>query len=108
MQDTLKRLLDAEHRASGITRKAEQEAERILQAARDQAAMQQERFQQRIPEIRQSMLEKACARAQQTVAELERRSDERVGALRNAAEVHEEEALDAAFEVLLRSRHDMS
>jgi V/A-type H+/Na+-transporting ATPase subunit G/H len=108
MEDTLKRLLDAESRASEITRKAEQEAERIVQAARNEALKQQERFNERLPQIRQSLLEKAHTRAEQSVAEMERRYDERVGALRGAAEKHEEEALDAAFDALLHSRHSMS
>jgi V/A-type H+/Na+-transporting ATPase subunit G/H len=107
MEDTLKRLLDAESRASEITRKAEQEAERIVQAARNEALKQQERFNERLPQIRQSLLEKAATRAEQSVAEMERRYDERVGALRGAAEKHEEEALDAAFDALLASRHPM-
>lgn len=108
MEDTLKRLLDAESRASEITRKAEQEAERIVQAARSEAMVLQERFNERLPQIRQSLMEKAHVRAEQSVAEMERRYDERVSALRGAAEKHEEEALDAAFDALLLSRHPAS
>jgi len=101
MEDTLKRLLAAEQQASEITRQAEQDAERIVQAALSEAKVQQERFDQRLPQLRSSHMEKAGQRAEQTIKEIERRYDERISALRTAAENHEEEALDAAFAFLL-------
>lgn len=101
MEDTLKRLLAAEQQASEITRQAEQEAENIVQSALDDASVQQERFEKRLPQLRNSHLEKAQQRAEQTSKEIERRYEERIAALRDAAENHEEEALDAAFAFLL-------
>ncbi len=101
MEDTLKRLLAAEKRASEITRQAEQESERIVQGALDEAQVQQERFVERLPQLRSAHMEKAALRAEQTIKEIERRYDERITALRTAAENHEEEALDAAFAYLL-------
>lgn len=101
MEDTLKRLLAAEQQASEITRQAEQEADDIVQAALNEAKVQQERFDQRLPQLRSSHMEKAGQRAEQTIKEIERRYDERITALRAAAENHEEEALDAAFAHLL-------
>lgn len=101
MEDTLKRLLAAEQQASEITRQAEQEAENIVQSALDDASVQQERFEKRLPQLRHSHLEKAQQRAEQTSKEIERRYEERIAALRDAAENHEEEALDAAFAFLL-------
>ena len=101
MEDTLKRLLAAEQRASEITRQAEQEAENIVQAALSEAQVRQERFDQGLPELRSSHMDKAGQRAEQTIKEIERRYDERITALRDAAESHEEEALDAAFAYLL-------
>jgi|GEM_PF-2584425 len=101
MEDTLKRLLAAEQRASEITRQAEQDAESIVQAALNEAQVQQERFDQRLPQLRSSHMEKAGQRAMQTIKEIERRYEERISALRDAAESHEEEALDAAFAYLL-------
>jgi len=101
MEDTLKRLLAAEQRASEITRQAEQQAENIVQGALNEAKVQQERFEKRLPQLRTSHMEKAAQRAEQTIKEIERRYDERIVALREAAEMHEEEALDAAFAQLL-------
>lgn len=101
MEDTLKRLLDAEKRAGNLTRKAEQQAERIVLDARREAGRQQERFDQRLPQLRQAFLDKAAQRAEQSIGELQRRYDERVGSLRSAAEQREEEALDAAFAQLI-------
>lgn len=101
MDDTLKRLLAAENAASDLVKKAQAESERLVQTALHEAHQQEERFQTRIPELHASFLEKSDQRAQQTVAEMERRFEERLTQLREAAEVHEENALNAAFERLL-------
>jgi V/A-type H+/Na+-transporting ATPase subunit G/H len=103
MDDTLKRLLAAENAASDLVKKAQAESERLVQTALHEAHQQEERFQARIPELHASFLEKSDQRAQQTVAEMERRFEERLTQLREAAEVHEESALDAAFDRLLGS-----
>jgi vacuolar-type H+-ATPase subunit H len=104
MEDTLKRLLAAEQRASEITRDAEQQAEDIVQAALEEARTQQERFDARLPQLRASHLDKAGERAQQTVKEIDRRFSERITHLREAAELHEDDALEAAFAYLLNPR----
>ena len=101
MDDTLKRLLAAENAASDLVKKAQADSERLVHTALHEAHQQEERFQARIPELHASFLEKSDQRAQQTVAEMERRFEERLTQLREAAEVHEENALDAAFERLL-------
>ncbi len=101
MDDTLKRLLAAENAASDLVKKAQADSELVLQAALDEARQQDERFQGRIPELHAAFLEKSDQRAQQTVAEMERRFEERLISLREAAEANEEQALDAAFERLL-------
>ena len=104
MEDTLKRLLAAEQQASDITRKAEQEADNLVQAALNDAQVRQERFEEHLPQLRASHMEKAAQRAEQTIKEIARRYDERIAGLRDAAEMHEEEALDAAFAYLLNPR----
>jgi vacuolar-type H+-ATPase subunit H len=100
VDDQLKRLLDAEKRAEQIARQAEEEQDRTIQAALREARTEEERFQARVPEIHSSFLEKAEARAEQTVKELKKRADERHTQLREMAEQREAEALDAAFAVL--------
>jgi vacuolar-type H+-ATPase subunit H len=101
MDDTLKHLLAAEKAASDLVEKAQADSERLIQNALDEARQQDERFLGRVPELQASFLEKSNQRAQQTVAEMERRFDERLVNLRDAADSNEETALDAAFRHLL-------
>lgn len=101
MDDTLKRLLDAELRAEKLASAAEQEQERIIQAAMREARAQDERFTARIPDLQGAAIQRAEERAKQTVAELKRRYDERHAELRDIAEEREQEALTAAFELLI-------
>lgn len=101
MDDTLKRLLDAEMRAEGIAQEAEQERERIIQAAITDARAEDQRFTARVPDLHRTFIAKAEDRAEQTIAELKRRYDERHVQLRNLAEEREQEALDIAFGLLL-------
>lgn len=104
MDDTLKYLLDAENTASELLENAQRDGERLVQTAMQEARQQEERFQLRVPEIHASFLEKSDQRARQTVAEMERRYHERLNQLRNDAEAHEAQALQAAFNELLGER----
>ena len=101
VDDTLQRLLDAEVRAEKLAQQAEAEQEQIIQAALQEARADDERFVARIPDLHRGYIVKAQERAEQTVAELKRRYDERHVQLRNQAELREEEALAAAFQVLV-------
>ncbi|MGD8206640.1 MAG: ATPase [Thiohalocapsa sp.] len=101
MDDTLKRLLDAEMRAERLAREAEEEQERVIQAAMQEARTEDERFTARVPDLHRSFIRKSEERAEQTIAELKRRYDERHVQLRNLAEEREQEALQAAFELLI-------
>jgi len=106
MDDTLQRLLDAEMRAEKIAQHAETERERIVQGALAEARAEDERFQKRIPELHASFVDKAEIRAEQTIAELKRRYDERHVQLRELAEQREDDALEAAFAVLISPETD--
>jgi len=101
MDTTLQRLLDAEMRAERIAQQAEAEQEKIVQAAVKEARAEEERLTARIPELHRAQIDKAQERAEQTVAELKRRYDERHARLRDMAEQHEEDALEAAFQILI-------
>lgn len=101
MDDTLKRLLAAENAASALVEKAQADSEQLILTANQEARQQEARFEARIPELHTSFVEKSDQRAQQTIAEMERRFEERLVGLRDAAETHEEAALDAAFRELL-------
>ncbi|MBK5968928.1 MULTISPECIES: ATPase [Thiorhodovibrio] len=104
MDDTLKRLLDAEVRAEQIAQDAEREQERVIQQAMQDARATEERFRASIPELHRGQIDKADERAEQTIAELHRRYDERHIQLRDMAEQREAEALDAAFALLTDTR----
>lgn len=101
MDDTLQHLLAAENAASHLVEKAQADSEQLVQTTLHEARQQEERFAARVPELHASFLEKSDQRAQQTVAEMERRFQERLAQLRDAAEAHEEAALEAAFRELL-------
>ncbi len=60
-------------------------------------------FTTRIPDLHRSFIAKAEERAEQNIAELRRRYDERHNQLRDQAEQREEEALEAAFQILVHS-----
>lgn len=104
MDDILKRLLDAEMRAEQIAQEAEREQERVIQQAMQDAKTAEERFRASIPELHRSQIDKADERAGKTVAELRRRYDERHVQLRDMAEQREDEALEAAFSMLIDTR----
>lgn len=101
MDDTLQHLLAAEMRAEEIARQAEQEQERVIHKAMADAKAENDRFTARIPDIHRGFIAKAEDRAEQNIAELRRRYDERHVQLRNQAEQREDEALEAAFQVLM-------
>jgi V/A-type H+-transporting ATPase subunit G/H len=106
MEESLQRLLDTEHKAQQIHGKAEQARERVIQEALREAKTKEEQFEARIPELYKGFMEKAETRAEQTIAELKKRFNERHAQLREYAEVREEHALEAAFAVLIDPQAD--
>lgn len=103
MDDTLKRLLDAEMRAEQIASDAEKAQEAVIQRAIDDARADEERFVAHIPDLHRGFIQKAEERAEQTIAELKRRYDERHVQLSDTAEAREDQALDAAFQLLIET-----
>ena len=101
MDDTLKRLLDAETRAELIARQAEKDRDQVLENAAIESRAEEQRFEARMPEMYESFLGKAEERAEQTISELKKRFDERHTQLRNMAEERESDALEAAFRLLI-------
>lgn len=104
MDDTLKKLLETEQRAEEITRLANVERERLIDEALQEARREQSRFEARIPEMHAAFVEKAEARAEQTVSELHKRYDERHARMRKQAEERENDALNAAFQLIIDPR----
>lgn len=101
MEDSLKRLLEAEARAQNIIDAASTERQRILDDALAAARDAEMRFESGRAELRAPFLNEAHGRADQAVAELTRKYDERQRALREMASRHEQEAVDAALNLLL-------
>ncbi|WP_177420675.1 ATPase [endosymbiont of Lamellibrachia barhami] len=100
MDENLQRLLDAEMQAEQLHQQANEERERIIHDALQEVRAQETRFETRIPELHASFLDKANSRSDQTIAELKRRFDEHHTQLREYAETREDDALDAAFQLL--------
>jgi hypothetical protein len=101
MDDTLQRLLEAEMRAEKIAQQAETEQENVIQSALAEARSKEDRFRASVTDLHRTFISKSEERAEQTIAELKRRYDERHVQLRDTAEQREDEALEAAFEILV-------
>ena len=101
MEDSLYDLLNIEKQAEQIVLEGEQERENIRQKALDDANATISQFNARLPELHQSFLDKANERAEQSIAELKLRYNERNQELHNLAKEHEEEALKQALNILL-------
>ncbi len=101
MEDPLKRLLDAEARAQGIIDAASADRQRILDEALAAARDAEARFETGRADLRAPFLKEARGRAEQSVAELSRKYEERQRSLRDMATRHEQEAVDAALAFLL-------
>lgn len=101
MEEALRLLLETERQAEDIARKADREREHLIQAALQEARRDEAQFEARIPEMHSSFIEKAEARAEQTVNELRKRYDERHSKLRQQAEERESEAVQAALKLMI-------
>ncbi len=101
MDDPLKRLLEAEARAQAIIEAASQERQHLLDQALAGARDAEARFEAGRADLRAPFLKEAQGRAEQAVAELSRKYEERQRSLRDMASRHEQEAVDAALNLLL-------
>ena len=103
MDDSLKDLLQAESEAEAIVSRGEQKRDAIVQKSLDDAFDMEQQFQQRLPEMHQSFIDRAHERAVQTIAEMKLRYDERNKELRDLAGKHDAEALHQVIELVLNS-----
>ena len=103
MDEMLKRLLEVELRAEKLVEEAKAKREEITRQALADARRAEERFSARIPEIHGAFMEKAQARASQTIREFQRRYDERNKELRCMGELHERDAIEAAVAMIIDS-----
>ena len=101
MEDQLKRLLEAEARAQAIIEGSGHERQRMLDQALANVHEAEARFEANRADLRAPFLKEAHGRADQAVAELSRKYEERHRNLRDMASRHEQEAVDAALNLLL-------
>ena len=101
MDDQLQRLLEAEARAQAVIDAARDERQRMLDDTLATVRDAEARFDAGRADLRAPFLKEAQARADQAVAELNRKYGERQRMLRDLASRHEPEAVDAALALLL-------
>lgn len=106
MDDMLKRLLEVELRAEKLVEEAKARREEITRQALGDARGAEERFAARTPEIHGAFMEKAQARASQTIRELQRRYDERNKELRRMGEQHERDAIETVVAIIIAPEKD--
>lgn len=102
MQDALNRLLEVEARAREVIARAGEERQRMLDESLEEARQAQARFEQEKAALRAPFLAEARIRAEQAVAELGRKFDDRQKALREMTTQHEQQAVKMALAFLLR------
>lgn len=102
MEDTLKRLLEVETQAEQLVNEATQTREQKIQHALHAAHQTEREFEAKQPELYASFVEKAEAHAQQTIAELQKRYEDKKDHLRELAEQNQQNALDAAVALLMQ------
>lgn len=100
MEDTLKRLLEAESRAQALVDDAFRQRDSMTEQAQRDARAAEQRFEARIDEIHSSFADKARQRAEQSIEELERRSEERSEELERHARERRDQAVRAALDIL--------
>ncbi|MGO8754238.1 MAG: hypothetical protein ACLQHK_03295 [Gallionellaceae bacterium] len=103
VDESLKRLLDAEAKAELVIAQADAERQAIIERARHDIRDAEKQHAERVSGIHASFLAQAEQRAQQTIAELKRRHTERSATLQAVAEQRRQQALDAAVALLTGS-----
>ncbi len=100
VDDALKRLLNAELEAERIVARGDQQRQAIIMQAKRDARAEEQQHAERVTEIHASFRAQAEQRAQQTIAEMQRRYEEQERVLRASAELHEQQALDEAIALI--------
>jgi len=100
VDDALKRLLNAELEAERIVAGADEQRQAIIEQAKRDARAEEQQFAERAAEIHASFRAQAEQRAQQTIAEIQRRYEEEERELRASAKLHEQRALDEAIALI--------
>ena len=102
MENTLKRLLTVEIEAEQLVAQAQTEREQIIQQALQSAHQAEQAFQAKVPELQANWIAKAEARADQAIAELSKRYEEKQQYIRQLAEENQDNALTAAIHLFMQ------
>lgn len=102
MENTLKRLLTVEIEAEQLVAQAQAKREQIIQQALQSAHEAEQTFQAKIPELQANWIAKAEARADQAIAELSKRYEEKQQYIRKIAEENQDNALTAAIHLFMQ------
>lgn len=106
MDDSLKRLLDAEQRAEALVAKASEDRDRLIAQALEEVKTADARFRARVPELREGFHRKAEERAEQAIAEIRRRHNERRAMFEKETARRQEQAVTRGLAVLLSHAED--
>lgn len=106
VDESLKRLLDAEAEAEVVIARADEQRHTIIEQARHDVHEAETRHAERVAGIHASFLAQAEQRAQQTILELKRRHAEKSAALQATAEQHREDAIATALALLTRRKDE--
>lgn len=106
MDDTLRRLLEAERQADALVAKAQTDRDRIVETALEEIKAADDRFRARIPELRESFHNKAEERAAQAIAELRRRYAERQEKLDEEIARRRDQSVSQGLDALLTQSPD--
>lgn len=102
MEDTLKRLLEVEMQAEQLVNQATLMREQKIQQALQAVNQAEQDFVAKQPDLYASYAEKAESRAQQSIAELQKRYEDKKDHLRDLAEQNQQNALDSAVALLMQ------
>lgn len=100
VDEALKRLLNAEREAERIVARGDQQRQAVILQAKRDARTEEQQHAERVAEIHASFRAQAEQRAQQTIAEMQRRYEEQERVLRASAELHEQQGLDEAIALI--------
>jgi vacuolar-type H+-ATPase subunit H len=102
--ESFQALLDAENQAERLIEEARNYRDELLEKTLHETRDQEARFEERIPEIRESALRRTIQHAEQVISDYQNRHDERSIDIREQAEDREQEALNSAFHRFLDSQ----
>jgi V/A-type H+/Na+-transporting ATPase subunit G/H len=101
MKEIIDQLLDAEAQAESIVEEARRQRQVLINEAQEKATLAEQQFGANRDHLRAPFLKEAESRANEVVAELNRKYLERQRSIRELAAQHESEAVAAAVALIL-------